>query len=124
ARRDDRGTYSAALFSLGGGDVRAVELPERGHDIRASSGLWRMGGVCPQAWPLRRRRPDRWTAADLIPFEPGPAFLQPWRLLGRRQAALHHRERLSERARHHRRARLDRWLSPDRRVPGARHGTS
>jgi len=24
ARRDDRGTYSAALFSLGGGDVRDV----------------------------------------------------------------------------------------------------
>ena len=33
ARRDDRGSYSAALFSLEGGDVRSVELPERGHDI-------------------------------------------------------------------------------------------
>jgi hypothetical protein len=42
ARRDDRGTYSAALFSLEGGDVRAVELPERGHDIalRPGSGEW------------------------------------------------------------------------------------
>ena len=27
ARRDDRGSYSAALFSLEGGDVRSVELP-------------------------------------------------------------------------------------------------
>jgi hypothetical protein len=49
ARRDDRGTYSAALFSLDGGDVRAVELPERGHDIALRPGSWRMGGVCPQA---------------------------------------------------------------------------
>ena len=42
ARRDDRGTYSAALFSLDGGDLRAVELPERGHDIalRPGSGEW------------------------------------------------------------------------------------
>ncbi|MFZ2017685.1 MAG: hypothetical protein WAU90_03290, partial [Methyloceanibacter sp.] len=32
ARKDDRGTYSAALFSLDGGDVRTVELPARGHD--------------------------------------------------------------------------------------------
>ena len=42
ARKDDRGTYSAALFSLGGGDIRSVELPERGHDIalRPGSGEW------------------------------------------------------------------------------------
>jgi hypothetical protein len=42
ARRDDRGTYSAALFSLDGGDVHSVELPERGHDIalRPGSGEW------------------------------------------------------------------------------------
>ena len=42
ARRDDRGAYSAALFSLDGGDIRAVELPERGHDIalRPGSGEW------------------------------------------------------------------------------------
>jgi hypothetical protein len=37
ARKDDRGTYSAALFSLDG-DVRAVELPERGHDIALRPG--------------------------------------------------------------------------------------
>ena len=42
ARRDDRGTYSAALFSLEDGDVRSIELPERGHDIalRPGSGEW------------------------------------------------------------------------------------
>ena len=32
ARKDDRGTYSAAMFSLNG-DLRSVELPGRGHDI-------------------------------------------------------------------------------------------
>jgi hypothetical protein len=42
ARRDDRGTYSAALFSLDEGDVMSVELPARGHDIalRPGSGEW------------------------------------------------------------------------------------
>jgi hypothetical protein len=42
ARRDDRGTFSAALFSLENGDKRSVELPERGHDIalRPGSGEW------------------------------------------------------------------------------------
>ena len=41
ARRDDRGTYSAAMFSFEG-DVRSVELPGRGHDIalRPGSGEW------------------------------------------------------------------------------------
>ncbi|MET0689246.1 MAG: DUF1513 domain-containing protein [Methyloceanibacter sp.] len=33
ARKDDRGIYSAALFNLKSGDLRAVELPGRGHDI-------------------------------------------------------------------------------------------
>jgi uncharacterized protein len=33
ARKDDRGIYSAALFNLESGDLRAVELPGRGHDI-------------------------------------------------------------------------------------------
>ncbi len=33
ARKDDSGTYSAALFNLESGDLRAVELPGRGHDI-------------------------------------------------------------------------------------------
>lgn len=32
SRRDDRGNFSAALFTLRG-DVQAVELPARGHDI-------------------------------------------------------------------------------------------
>ncbi len=41
ARRDDRGTYSAAMFTLEG-DVRSVDLPGRGHDIalRPGSGEW------------------------------------------------------------------------------------
>ena len=38
ARRDDRGTFSAALFSLDAGDRRSVELPERGHDIALRPG--------------------------------------------------------------------------------------
>jgi hypothetical protein len=33
ARKDDRSTFSAALFGLNGGDVRSVELPGRGHEI-------------------------------------------------------------------------------------------
>ncbi|HET9272832.1 MAG TPA: DUF1513 domain-containing protein, partial [Methyloceanibacter sp.] len=32
ARKDDRGSFSAALFTLDG-DVQTVELPGRGHDI-------------------------------------------------------------------------------------------
>lgn len=41
ARKDDRGNFSAALFTLDG-DVRAVELPDRGHDItlRPDGGEW------------------------------------------------------------------------------------
>jgi uncharacterized protein len=41
ARRDDRGNYSAALFSLDG-DVKSVALPGRGHDIalRPGTGEW------------------------------------------------------------------------------------
>lgn len=41
ARKDDRGNFSAALFTLKG-DVRAVELPQRGHDItlRPDGGEW------------------------------------------------------------------------------------
>ena len=63
ARRDDRGTYSAALFSLDGGDVRAVELPERGHDIalRPGSGEWvafaRRPGRFGVAVPIDGRQP-------------------------------------------------------------------
>jgi hypothetical protein len=38
ARMDDRGIYSAALFDLERGDLRAVELPARGHDIALRPG--------------------------------------------------------------------------------------
>jgi uncharacterized protein len=33
ARRASVGSYSAAIFTPDGRDVRAVALPERGHDI-------------------------------------------------------------------------------------------
>ena len=55
ARRDDRGTFSAALFSLDGGDVRAVELPERGHDIALRPGT--------TEWVAFARRPGRFGVA-------------------------------------------------------------
>ena len=38
ARMDDRGVYSAALFDLERGDLRAVELPARGHDVALRPG--------------------------------------------------------------------------------------
>jgi len=68
ARKDDRGTYSAARFSLDGGDVQAVELPERGHDIalRPGSGEWvafaRRPGRFGVAIPTDQR-PPVWFAA-------------------------------------------------------------
>src|SRR4051812_17396604 len=42
ARKDDRGTFSAALFSLKDGDMRSVELPARGHDtpLKPDGGEW------------------------------------------------------------------------------------
>jgi hypothetical protein len=55
ARRDDRGTYSAALFSLDDGDVRSVELPERGHDIALRPGS--------KEWVAFARRPGRFGVA-------------------------------------------------------------
>ena len=55
ARRDDRGSYSAALFSLDGGDVRSVELPERGHDIALRPGA--------NEWVAFARRPGRFGVA-------------------------------------------------------------
>ena len=55
ARRDDRGSYSAALFSLEGGDVRSVELPERGHDIALRPGS--------TEWVAFARRPGRFGVA-------------------------------------------------------------
>jgi hypothetical protein len=55
ARRDDRGAFSAALFSLEDGDLRAVELPSRGHDIALRPG----GGE----WVAFARRPGRFGVA-------------------------------------------------------------
>ena len=55
ARRDDRGSDSAALFSLEGGDVRSVELPERGHDIALRPGS--------TEWVAFARRPGRFGVA-------------------------------------------------------------
>jgi uncharacterized protein len=55
ARKDDRGTYSAALFDLEQGDLRAVELPGRGHDIAL-----RPGG---REWVAFARRPGRFGVA-------------------------------------------------------------
>jgi hypothetical protein len=62
ARKDDRGAYSAALFNLGNGDVRAVELPGRGHDIAL-----RPGG---KEWVAFARRPGRFGVA--IPMDARP----------------------------------------------------
>ena len=61
ARRDDRGNFSAALFTLKG-DVRAVELPERGHDITLKPD----GGE----WVAFARRPGRFGVA--IPLDARP----------------------------------------------------
>ena len=46
---------SAALFSLEGGDVRSVELPERGHDIALRPGT--------NEWVAFARRPGRFGVA-------------------------------------------------------------
>jgi hypothetical protein len=62
ARKDDRGNFSAALFSLDG-DVKSVVLPGRGHDIalRPDSGEWvafaRHPGKFGVAVPLDNREP-------------------------------------------------------------------
>jgi hypothetical protein len=58
ARRDDRGNFSAALFTLQG-DVRAVELPQRGHDITLKPDG--------SAWVAFARRPGRFGVA--IPLD-------------------------------------------------------
>jgi hypothetical protein len=55
ARKDDRGAYSAALFSLNDGDIRSVELPERGHDIALRPGS--------AEWVAFARRPGRFGVA-------------------------------------------------------------
>ena len=93
SRRDDRGNFSAALFTLDG-DVRAVELPQRGHDITLKPDG--------REWVAFARRPGRFGVA--IPLDARPpvwfaaearsSFLRPRRVLGRWQAALHDRERL------------------------------
>jgi hypothetical protein len=54
ARKDDRGNFSAALFSLNG-DMRWVELPGRGHDIAL-----RPDG---REWVAFARRPGRFGVA-------------------------------------------------------------
>ena len=84
-----------------------------------------MGRVCPQAWPLRRRRADSmrgqpiWFAAkpDRHFFGHG-VFSADGKLLYTTE------NDYQQRARHDRRARRDRRLSADRRVPGARHGAA
>jgi hypothetical protein len=63
ARKDDRGTYSAALFDLGG-DVRTVELPERGHDIALRPGT--------SEWVAFARRPGRFGVA--VPANDPPVW--------------------------------------------------
>ncbi len=62
ARKDDRGVYSAALFSLKGGDVRSVELPARGHDITLKPDG--------SEWVTFARRPGRFGVA--IPMDARP----------------------------------------------------
>jgi hypothetical protein len=61
SRRDDRGNFSAALFTLGG-DIRAVELPQRGHDITLKP-----DGT---EWVAFARRPGRFGVA--IPLDARP----------------------------------------------------
>jgi hypothetical protein len=61
ARRDPSGTYSAALFDLKNGDLRAVELPGRGHDVAL-----RPGG---KEWVAFARRPGRFGV--VVPIRKG-----------------------------------------------------
>ena len=58
---EDRGAYSAALFSLDG-DVRAIELPGRGHDVALSPD----GGE----WVTFARRPGRFGVAIPVGTRP------------------------------------------------------
>ena len=66
ARKDDRGIYSAALFNLEGGDLRAVELPGRGHDITLKPGWQRVGRVRAPARQVRSRGAGGLASADLV----------------------------------------------------------
>ena len=54
SRKDDRGNFQAALFTLDG-DEQAVELPGRGHDIALRPG----GGE----WVAFARRPGQFGVA-------------------------------------------------------------
>jgi hypothetical protein len=62
ARKDDRGVYSAALFNLESGDLRAVELPGRGHDITLKPDG--------SAWVAFARRPGKFGVAVPIGERP------------------------------------------------------
>ncbi len=62
ARKDDRGAYSATLFSLNSGDIRSVELPGRGHDITLKPDS--------SEWVTFARRPGRFGVA--IPVDARP----------------------------------------------------
>ena len=86
ARKDDRGTYSAAMFSLNG-DLKSVELPGRGHDIalRPDGGEWVAFAPSGQ---VRRRRADRIARAEMVQLEARPPLLRSWRVLARRQTSL------------------------------------
>jgi hypothetical protein len=61
ARRDDRGNFSAALFTLKG-DVQAVELPGRGHDITLKPDG--------SEWVAFARRPGRFGVAIPVAKRP------------------------------------------------------
>lgn len=61
SRKDDRGNFQAALFTLEG-DEQAIELPGRGHDIALRPG----GGE----WVAFARRPGRFGVAVSLHSEP------------------------------------------------------
>jgi len=61
SRRDDRGNFSAARFTLGG-DVQSIELPGRGHDIALKPDG--------SEWVAFARRPGRFGVA--IPIDSRP----------------------------------------------------
>ena len=60
-RRDDRGNFSAALFTLDG-DLRSIELPGRGHDIALKPDG--------SAWVAFARRPGRFGVAMSLDMRP------------------------------------------------------
>jgi hypothetical protein len=61
ARKDDRGNFSAALFTLDG-DVQSIELPGRGHDIALKPDG--------SEWVAFARRPGRFGAAIPVGSRP------------------------------------------------------